>query len=135
MQKEVVPHQQIVDLWHNLLQDALETRSLYGLSLQTVLNQGGGGNRRKRSKRGKKTPVQRLCLALLKTLYKKTLLSLLSYRSTVKLLYKPCGQRLSTWPSSTRLLEWKQKGSLHPLLLLVNIFEYICYFFHSGYLY
>lgn len=31
--------------------------------------------------------------------------NLLSHRCTVKLLYKPCSQRLSTLPSTTRLLE------------------------------
>lgn len=58
------------NLWHNLLQDALDTGSLYGLTLQTVLNEGGGGNRGKRNKRGKKRLQFRDCLALLKTLYK-----------------------------------------------------------------
>lgn len=54
MQKRVVLHQLIADLWHNLLQDALDTISLYGLTLQTVLNQRGEGNREEWSKRGKK---------------------------------------------------------------------------------
>lgn len=55
MQKEVVLHQLVVDLWHNLLEDALDTGSLYGFILHTALNQGGGGNRKKRgSERGKK---------------------------------------------------------------------------------
>lgn len=58
MQKEVVLHQLIVDLWHNLLQDALDTRSLYGLTLQTVLNQGGEGNREKMEQERKKERLQ-----------------------------------------------------------------------------
>lgn len=71
MQKEVVLYQLIVDLWHNLLQDALDTRSLYGLTLQTVLNQGGGGNGKNEAREEKReTPIRSLCLPLLKTLYK-----------------------------------------------------------------
>lgn len=58
MQKEVVLYQLIVDLWHNLLQDALDTRSLYGLTLQTVLNQGGEGNREKMEQERKKERLQ-----------------------------------------------------------------------------
>lgn len=58
MQKEVVLHQLIVDLWHNLLQDALDTRSLYDLTLQTVLNQGGEGNREKMEQERKKERLQ-----------------------------------------------------------------------------
>lgn len=42
------------NLWHNLLQDALDTGSLYGLTLQTVLNQGGGGNGKKGTGEGKR---------------------------------------------------------------------------------
>lgn len=58
MQKEVVLYQLIVDLWHNSLQDALDTRSLYGLTLQTVLNQGGEGNREKMEQERKKERLQ-----------------------------------------------------------------------------
>lgn len=47
------------NLWHNLLQDALDTGTLYSLTLQTVLNLGGGGNKEKKEEERKKgTPVQ-----------------------------------------------------------------------------
>lgn len=66
----MVLHQLIVDLWHNFLQDALDTRSLYGLTVQTILNQGGGGSRENKGEREEKRLQFRDCLALLKTLYK-----------------------------------------------------------------
>lgn len=60
MQKEVALHQLVVDLWQNLLEDALDTGSLYGFTLQIALNQGGGGNRKKREEweRGEKERLQ-----------------------------------------------------------------------------
>jgi len=54
MQKEVVLHQLVVDLWHNLLEDALDTGSLYGFTLQTALNQGGGNRKKKGGVRERK---------------------------------------------------------------------------------
>lgn len=64
----MVLHQLIVDLWHNFLQDALDTRSLYGLTVQTILNQGGGGSRENKGAREEKRLQFGDCLALLKTL-------------------------------------------------------------------
>lgn len=54
MQKEVALHQLVVDLWQNLLEDALDTGSLYGFTLQIALNQGGGGNRKKKGGAGER---------------------------------------------------------------------------------
>lgn len=65
------------NLWYNLLQNALDTGSLYGLTLQTVLNQGGGGNSgKKEQERKKETPVQRL-----PSIAEDPLQNLLSHRS------------------------------------------------------
>lgn len=85
MQKEVALHQLVVDLWHNLLEDALGTRSLYGFSLQIALNLGGGGNRKKREERdrGKKRGFDSDTLP---AVAEDPLQKPLPLRSTVKLL-------------------------------------------------
>lgn len=75
MQKEVLLHQLVVDLWHNLLENALDTGILYGVAIRTALNQEGGGNGNKKEQRER--GIKRSCnsetlyLPLLKTLCKK----------------------------------------------------------------
>lgn len=85
MQKEVVLHQLVVDLWHNLLKDALATGSSYSFTLQTVLNQGGRGNRKKKEEqeRGEKRGSNSETLP---AVAEDPLQKQLPLRSTVKLL-------------------------------------------------
>lgn len=67
MQKEVVLHQPVVDLWHNLLGDVLDT------AYQAALSQGWEGTGKKEEKKERKkrdAQIQRLYLQLLKTVCK-----------------------------------------------------------------
>lgn len=84
MQKEVVLHQLVVDFRNKLLEDALDTRSLYGFTLQPALNQGGRLNRKKKGgERGKKRGSNSETLP---AVAEDPLQKLLPLRSTVKLL-------------------------------------------------